>query len=281
MQKAILLFRDFKGKDFISGISQPSNYGSHKLLNGANDWNGRDGYPERCDLLAPYDCQVMAVAYADNTVFFQSLDKIETPSGVYPHCWFMATHCPDADFEKLGLKVGKIFKQGQPCYTEGAKNCSSYKAVHIHLEQGYGVFGGGNMPYYASSDYYTWQGVTYRQYYPNCDGAECPAYDMFYLGSHDLDLSNAETEQGRKYYAEKWKYADSSDDSIQDDSTVIELQMLLEQARNDLKAKDEEIARLTKRADEAEALSKANVKAYQTKMLTLRNKVKELENELG
>lgn len=274
MQKAILLFRDYKGKDFISGISQPQNYGSHKLIK-ANDWNGRGGYPERCDLLAPYDCEVMAVAYADNTVFFQSLDKIQTPSGIYPHCWFMATHCPDADFEKLGLKVGKIFKQGQPCYTEGAKNCSSYKAVHIHLEQGYGVFGGGDMPYYASSDYYTWQGKTYRQYYPNVkEGYECPAYDMFYLGSHDLSMSEAEKAQGSKYYPDKWKYEDEKDEAIKDDSTIIELQLAL-------KAKDEEIARLTKKAEEAEAQAKANVKAYQTKMLTLRNKVKELENELG
>ena len=280
MQKAILLFRDYKGKDFISGISQPQNYGSHKLLNGANDWNGRSGYPEQCDLLAPYDCKVMAIARADNTVFFQSLNSVQTPSGVYEHCWFMATHMNDADFNKMGYILGKVFKQGERCYTEGSKNASA-KAYHIHMEQGYGTFAGGNLPYYASSDYYTWNGKTYRQYYPNCKGAECPVWDMFYLGSDDLSLSEAEKAQGAKYYAQKWKRANEKDETAKDDATVIELQMALSEARNTIQTMNEQIAALTKRAEDAEAQSKANVKEYRSKMLQIKKKADELINELG
>lgn len=200
--KAILCFRDYLNKDLISGITQGSNEGSHQNLNGANDFNGRNA-SDQVDLLAPYDCRVMAIATYDNAVFFQSLEKVETPIGEY-QCWFMCCHMNDNDFNKLGIKVGRIFKQGEPCYTEGNKGIGS--GYHIHMEQGTGIFAGGSSPYYKSNDMYYLNGKYYYTYYPCVkNGYEYPVYDMFFLKDVEIVLSQTEKNMGHKYYNGKWK----------------------------------------------------------------------------
>lgn len=201
MQKAILCFRDYLGKDLISGITQPSKTGSHLCLNGANDWNGRSAQ-DQVDLLAPYDCRVMAIATYDNTIFFESLDEVETPMGIYK-CWFMCTHMDDNDFRRYGMKVGRVFKQGEPCYTEGKKNAGGF---HIHMEQGVGRFGGGSSPYYKSNDMYYYNGKYYYTYYPVVkDGYEVPVVDMFWLKNVEIVLSSYEKENGHKFYDGQWR----------------------------------------------------------------------------
>ena len=177
-ETAILKFQDYKGIQLMSGITQGQNEGTHKLLNGANDYCGR-GSGDRVDLLAPYSCVVKAIADYDNTVFFESLGAVKTPNGSYPKCWFMATHMPDEDKKLLNIHVGREFKQGEPCYTEGHKGIGS--GNHIHLEQGEGGFAGGSLPYYKSSDSFEWNGQTYTQYYPNATGYEHPVQNMFFL----------------------------------------------------------------------------------------------------
>ena len=162
--KAILCFRDYLDKDLISGITQGQNEGSHQNLNGANDFNGRSAQ-DQVDLLAPYDCKVMAIATYDNTIFFESLEEVETPTGKFK-CWFMCSHMNDNDFKRYGMKVGKVFKQGEACYTEGNKGLGN-GGYHIHMEQGTGRFGGGSSPYYKSSDTYYFNGKYYYTYYPN------------------------------------------------------------------------------------------------------------------
>lgn len=206
MQQAILCFRDYKDKDLISGITQPSNIGSHQNLNGATDFNGRNAQ-DQVDLLAPYDCKVMAIGRADNTVFFESIDDVETPIGIYK-CWFMCTHMNDNDFNRYGMKVGKTFKQGEACYTEGSKSYGKMGAVglHIHMEQGTGRFGGGSSPYYKSNDTYYYNGKKYYTYYPVVkDGWEMPVYDMFYLKDVEVVWSSYEKQNGHKFYEGKWK----------------------------------------------------------------------------
>ena len=201
MQKAILCFRDYQDKDLISGITQPSKTGSHLCLNGANDWNGRSAQ-DQVDLLAPYDCRVAAIATYDNTIFFESLDEVETPIGVYK-CWFMCTHMDDNDFRRYGMKVGRIFKQGEACYTEGSKSGGKMGTVgfHIHMEQGTGRFGGGSSPYYKSNDMYYYNGKYYYTYYPVVkDGYEIPAVDMFWLKNVEIVLSSYEKQNGHKFY---------------------------------------------------------------------------------
>lgn len=202
MQQAILCFRDYQNKDLISGITQPSNIGSHQNLNGATDFNGRNAQ-DQVDLLAPYDCVVKAIATYDNAIFFESLDEVETPIGIYK-CWFMCVHMNDNDFKRYGMKVGRVFKQGEACYTEGNKGIGS--GYHIHTEQGTGRFGGGSSPYYKSNDTYYYNGKKYYTYYPVVkDGWEMPVYDMFYLKDVEVVWSSYEKQNGHKFYEGKWK----------------------------------------------------------------------------
>lgn len=201
--KAILKFRDLHGDDLISGISQGQDEGSHKNLHGANDFMGTSA-ADWVDLLAPYDCKVMAIARADNAVFFQSLYSVETPIGKFPHCWFVCYHMNDKDFDTLKMRVGKVFKQGEPCYTEGIKGIGGGR--HIHMEQGAGEFGGGSAPYYRSTDTYKYNGLTYYQYYPNVKdgGYEYPVYDMFFIP--DVKQYYSSYEGGKSRYKDKWVY---------------------------------------------------------------------------
>lgn len=261
-QPAILAFKDYKGREIISGISTGQNEATHRLLNGANDWMGEGPEPERCDLLAPFDCCVMAIAAGDNAVFFQSTGPVMTPVGTFNSVWFMCVHGLDADIKQLGIKVGKTFKQGAVCYTEGNKGLGS--GPHIHMEQGFGRFGGGSMPYYRSNDTYTYKGRRYYQYYPNVanGGAECPAYDIFFLkaGIPKYLSEHEKKDIGAPMYAGKWKTYEvpsadpgQSDESIKDDALIVELQMALSEAKNALKQKDEEIAMLQQTVGECAA----------------------------
>ena len=248
-QTAILVFRDYTGAAIMSGITQGQDEGTHKHLHGANDFNGRGPAPERCDLLAPFDCKVMAIATADNAVFFQSTGPVITPVGTFNTVWFMCVHMLDTDLRNLGIKVGKVFRQGEPCYTEGTKGIGA--GPHIHMEQGFGRFGGGSMPYYRSNDTYTYKGRRYYQYYPNVanGGAECPAYDIFFLkpGIPKYLSEHEKKDIGAPMYAGKWKTYEvpnadpgQSDETVKDDALVVELQMALTEAKNALKTKEEE-----------------------------------------
>lgn len=215
MQKAILCFRDYQNKDLISGITQPSNVGSHQNLNGANDFNGRNAQ-DQVDLLAPYDCRVMAIASYDNAIFFESINEVETPIGNYK-CWFMCVHMNDSDFKRYGMKVGRTFKQGEPCYTEGNKGIGS--GYHIHMEQGIGRFKGGSSPYWKSNDIYNFNGKKYYTYYPQATGYEYPVYDMFFLKNVEIVLSSYEKENGKKYYDGLWKILGKENAQVPQTST--------------------------------------------------------------
>ncbi len=184
-QLATLSFRDRQGNKLISTVTQLQKEGTHILLAGANDWAGRNG-SDRVYLLAPYDCVVKAIGDYDNTVFFESVGAVQTPAGTYDHCWFMCTHMLDSDRSALGVSVGKTFAQGVPCYAEGTKGIGS--GNHIHMEQGYGKFGGGSAPYYRSSDTFVYNGKRYAQYYPKVasGGKEIPLKDAMFMDKVEI-----------------------------------------------------------------------------------------------
>lgn len=182
MQYATLCFLDKNNKEIIGGTSQRQKEGTHINLVGANDWAGR-GSEDQSYLLAPFDCVVKAIGKSDNTVFFESCDQVFTPKGI-KNVWFMCTHMFDADLTALGVAVGRIFRQGQKCYREGAKGIGG--GNHMHIEQGFGKFNGSSSPYYKSSDYYIYNGKKYAQYYPCTDGSENPVADVFYLKRVEL-----------------------------------------------------------------------------------------------
>ena len=176
-QNAILKFASNGGDVFLSNISQKEGVGSH-IKNYANDFNGKNA-SDRCYLLAPYDCIVKAIGGYDNTVYFESLGKVITPSGTYDRCFFMCTHMLNEDLSDLGIVVGKTFKQGEKCYREGTKGNAA--GNHIHMECGTGRFNGTNSPYTSNGETFTYNGRTYKLYVPCTNGKECHIYDMMYL----------------------------------------------------------------------------------------------------
>ena len=195
-QKAILSFST-GSSEMLSNISQKEGIGSH-IKNLANDFNGKSA-SDKCYLKAPYDCIVRAIGTYDNTVFFESLGKVITPSGTYNNCFFMCTHMLDADLKAFGIKVGKTFKQGEICYREGVKGIGS--GNHMHIEVGTGKFNGNNQPYKWEGEYFSYGGTSYKLYVPCTDGKECHIYDMMYL--HNINT----TSNIKSIY--NWTYTDS------------------------------------------------------------------------
>jgi len=183
MQISTLVFRDYKGIEFISPISQGQLEGTHINLF-ANDFIGRSAV-DKVDLLAPCDMIVKSIATGDNTIFFESTEKVLTPSGEQ-YIWMMCTHIDDAIKNSYGLKVGKVINQGEAMYCEGVKGIGS--GNHMHVECGFGRFGGGTKPYYKSSDTFVYGGKKYAQYYPvlSKGSTENSITEVFYLKDVEL-----------------------------------------------------------------------------------------------
>lgn len=78
-----------------------------------------------------------------NTVFFGSCDSSGNPAAVHTEngtdriLTFVCTHMNDSGFSKFGLKVGKIFNSGTPCYQEGTKGIDGGNHVHMEVAEGW------------------------------------------------------------------------------------------------------------------------------------------------
>jgi hypothetical protein len=178
-QKAILKF--VKADKITLDVIKISNGEYESTHHGikANDFIGtNDSSYGHCEyLLAPFDCVVKAIRDFDNTVFFESLSEVETPSGVKSHVSFTCTHMEDDDKVDLGVGLNAVFIQGEPCYREGEKGYAN--GAHIHMNQAFGAFRGGTSPSVA----FTHNGST--QYVINADN-ESSVYETFFKGCEEV-----------------------------------------------------------------------------------------------
>ena len=101
----------------------------------ALDLGGADGGADW--LYAPCDMVVRRVYGSYNAVWFESLDEID---GVGSTVILLCLHMNNADREALGIKVGKVFKQGEKCYREGMSG--NVTGTHVHIEVGKGPMRG-------------------------------------------------------------------------------------------------------------------------------------------
>ena len=101
----------------------------------ALDLGGADGGADW--LYAPCDMVVRRVYGSYNAVWFESLDEID---GVGGTVIMLCLHMNNADREALGIKVGKVFKQGEKCYREGMSG--NVTGTHVHIEVGKGPMRG-------------------------------------------------------------------------------------------------------------------------------------------
>lgn len=112
----------------------------------AIDLGGKD--TGRDWLYSPVSCRVTYVyTSGTNTVFFESLDKVNLPGYDEPqYIIFMAIHMDDLS----RFKVGDVYRQGEKLYREGNHGRYS-EGNHIHLAVG---LGRSKTPETGSADWY-------------------------------------------------------------------------------------------------------------------------------
>ena len=88
---------------------------------------------------APCDIVVRRIHGVYNAVWLESLEEVMCADGNTRKLIFMLLHINKEDMEKIGIRVGKIFRQGEIFYKEG---CAGATGSHIHLEVGLSPFTG-------------------------------------------------------------------------------------------------------------------------------------------
>lgn len=109
-----------------------SHTGSYALDLGGRD-TGKDW------AYAPCDVVVKRIYGVYNAVWFETLTDVMCADGKARKLIFMLLHIDDADRETLGIKVGKVFRQGEKFYREGSAGAVGN---HIHIEVGTSPFTG-------------------------------------------------------------------------------------------------------------------------------------------
>lgn len=120
------------GRDMLGAVdySSYSHAGSYAL-----DLGGRDAGADWA--YAPCDVLVKKVEEKCNTVWFETLDKVMCADGKSRILVFMLRHIDNEDLAGLGIRPGKIFRQGEKFYREGSAGTIGN---HIHIEVGLGPF---------------------------------------------------------------------------------------------------------------------------------------------
>ena len=164
-----------------------SHTGSYAL-----DFGGKD--LEKDWAYAPCDVEVKRVYGVYNAVWFESLEEVVCSDGQKRKLVFMMLHIDDEDLKALGLKEGKVFRQGEKFYREGSAGAVGN---HIHIEVGLA-------PFYPTG----WQKTNIK----DRTGADVwkinrqlKPHDIFIVGSDVIVMNDGGLE---------WHREDSRDDTI-------------------------------------------------------------------
>lgn len=150
-----------------------SHTGSYAL-----DLGGKDASAIGDWAYAPCDVVVKRIYGKYNAVWFESLEQVECADGKARKLIFLLLHINSADLTSLGIKVGKVFRQGEKFYREGVAGATGN---HIHIEVGEAPFIGTGWVQTANKDRtgaYVWK--INRQLKP---------HDVFYIGN-DVNIIN-------------------------------------------------------------------------------------------
>ena len=122
MQKALFFMQTLR---CTAGEEYSTHKGTYAL-----DFGGSDGGKDL--IYAPFDLKIKKIDKAANTVFFESLEKVETPTFTDYVCGRFA-HCNDADMLS-NCYAGTVIKQGEAFYREGGKGSgvNGKFAMHVH-----------------------------------------------------------------------------------------------------------------------------------------------------
>lgn len=114
-------------------VTQAWGVGTHKGSY-AIDLAGKDA--GRDDVYAPFDCRVKKIWKNGNTVWIESLKKVQWADGTVAKATINFTH----DNKVADLKVGQVIKQHHRFYNEGTAGQAT--GNHVHMECAKGSFVG-------------------------------------------------------------------------------------------------------------------------------------------
>lgn len=133
----------------VMNISQTYNQGNH-IPHWKGAEKGKKDYPidicgkdsGRDILYAPCNCKITMIQAKSslnwtNKMILVSTGKVETVKYGTKQIFFKCVHFPYANVKKYDLRVGKIFKQGDPICTEGKDNYSTGNHIHFSCGIGY------------------------------------------------------------------------------------------------------------------------------------------------
>lgn len=171
-----------------------SHVGSYALDLGGNDKATRDWAYAPCDV-------VVKRVYGDyHAVWFETLEPVLCADGQVRSLVFLLLHINKVDFNELGIKVGKVFRQGERFYREGVAGRAT--GNHIHFEVGEAPFrptGWTKSNYRDNAGAYVW--VINNQLKP---------HDIFILGDDVKILSDGGYNWKRESDMSYYFYADVS-----------------------------------------------------------------------
>lgn len=146
----------------ITGSMLASSHVGTKCL----DYGGPDTGSSK--VFAPCTLKIVKIHTSANTVFWESVAPVQTPTGTFYVC---GTFGHD-NYLNDNCKVGNIIKQGEYMYDEGGKGSGVINkfATHLHARFGKGKF---------KSDY--WYDVGNGNWEISCEGGPLCHYDAFYI----------------------------------------------------------------------------------------------------
>ena len=158
-----MISKFFMVENRVTGSEQTPSHKGTKCLDFASDVDGW--------ATAHADCRVVKIDRLANSVWFTTLDYVDTPNGLHVITHRMA-HMNDSDYNNLGMKLGKVFKQGEKFYRQGCKGAT---ATHIHCEFGFGQLMGQG-----------WHRLANGNWTIDCTGGSVHVWEAVYLkeGTH-------------------------------------------------------------------------------------------------
>lgn len=88
---------------------------------------------------AAYKCVRVVSKGSQNVAMFETVEPVLLADGEIAVAGMELIHCGNADFNALGIQVGKVFRPGERFYREGT---GGTKAAHVHIQAYKGATGG-------------------------------------------------------------------------------------------------------------------------------------------
>lgn len=140
---------------------------------------------------APFDLIVKAIRQSSNTVFFESIEPVETPAFIDYECGYF-TH---DNYLNENIKVGAIIKQGTYMYDAGGKGSGVIDKFDKHIHT---CWGRGKLKTFDKSTGGYWYNVGNGNYEISSTGGAIDIADAYFIPL-DLEIDQSKETQKRTW----------------------------------------------------------------------------------